>query len=352
MRVGMCIGTLAGGGMGTVVDSLAKEFAKYGVKVEILTKKVLVEPPRKIPVHIVGSASANTLKLMNSYDIVHVNGGSTLTLLASQSIRPKMFTFHGQTPPSLHGGLQKQLKAHAIELLYRATMRKFDIVACTSKFGQEDIKKRYGIEKSVWIPNGVDRELFHKEGSLEVSRISRKYTHPLLLGVGNLFPVKGWDEMLDWYEQYLLVRPQATLLIAGGGVMKNSIEKRVSNGKLNKHVFLLDELPLGDLNNYYNACDAYVSGSPYEGFCLPAIEALSCGKPLIVRNRGAMIEHALSSGCGETFDGAKSFAEAAEKVLKMKPYEVERKANKYLMPFAWKNVALQYVKIYKKLVGR
>jgi hypothetical protein len=63
-----------------------------------------------------------------------------------------------------------------------------------------------------------------------------------------------------------------------------------------------------------------------------------------------MIEHAQDSGCGEVFEDAKSFEIAANKVLKMNPSEIERKAKAYLRPYTWENAARQYVKIYRQLV--
>jgi glycosyltransferase involved in cell wall biosynthesis len=142
-------------------------------------------------------------------------------------------------------------------------------------------------------------------------------------------------------------------MIAGTGTLEGEMNRRIDGSNLSGHVELLGEIPLEKLNDYYNACDALVSGSPYEGFCLPAIEALACGKPLIVRRRGAMIEHVLDSGCGKVFDdSSETFKDAADKALKLKSAYLQKRAKSYLVPFTWKNAAYQYSKIYRGLLAK
>jgi glycosyltransferase involved in cell wall biosynthesis len=348
IKVGLVVGTFTGGGIGIVVDSLVKETKRLGIEYTIVTKTALSKTDSaKIIEH--PAFSKRMAEALKKFDVVHVMGGSTLVVDALRSRKPTVFTFQGQSPPALHGGPVKNAKAYAIEMLYKATMGKFDVVTCAAKFGQQDIARRYGVTKSIWIPNGVDRMMFHKEKSAAVDKIRRKYGTPLFLGVGNLYPVKGWEETLDWFEGYLKNGNKANLVIAGDGILEKPMQKRIDASNMLGHVHLLGKVPYGELNKYYNASDAYLSGSPYEGFCLPAIEALACGKPLCVRKRGAMIEHAIDSGCGMVFEDAKSFERAANGVLRMKPADVERKAEKYLKPFSWRKAAEQYAKIYKQL---
>lgn len=346
----MVVGTFTGGGIGVVVESLVKEANALGVEYTIVTKKSLAKTDyAEVIVHkAYSNAMRNALK---KFDVVHAMGGSTLVVPSLMSKRPNVFTFQGQTPPHMHGGIVNNAKACAIEMLYKATMKRFDIITSASKFGQKDILERYGVKKSIWIPDGVDREMFHKMDNEEIQNIKNSHTHPLLLGVGNLYPVKDWMPMLDWFEEYLSEQEDASLQIIGDGILDMPMRRRIVSSRLKGHVELLGKLPYKDVVKYYNACDAYISGSPYEGFCLPAIEALACGKPLIVKNKGAMIEHALDSGCGAVFEDGQGFCKAAQTALSMNSEDVERKANEYLIPFTWKNAAEKYAELYKKLIG-
>lgn len=350
INVALIVGTYTGGGIGVVVGSLVREAKKFGVEYTIVTKKALSKSmDAKIiehPIH-----SSKMARALSKFDVVHVMGGSTLVLPALLSKKPSVFTFQGQTPPSMHGGHLKNAKAYGIEALYKATMRRFDVITCAAKFGMEDIRNRYGVSNSIWVPNGVDRKLFFKAKNANIAKLKKSHSHPLFLGVGNLYPVKGWMETLEWFEEFAKVNPKSSLMIAGVVILEHKMRERIENSALKGRVELLGEIPYEKLNDYYNACDALLSGSPYEGFCLPAIEALAVGKPLVVRKKGAMIEHAIGSGCGKIFeDDAKSFIRAANGALKLEPKEVERKAKIYLKPFTWENAARQYALIYRKLL--
>ncbi len=349
INVALVVGVYTGGGIGVVVGSLVKEMRKLGINYTVVTKKALAASS-EVEIAEVGPYSSKAVNELKKYDVVHVMGGSTLAMPALLSKRKSVFTFQGQTPPELRGSYRKYAMAFAIEMLYKSTMRKFDVVTCASKFGQIDIKKRYGVRKSFWIPNGVDRKLFMQADTSAIRKIGKKYSHPLFLGVGNLYPEKGWSQTLEYFEEYLKEQPDASLLIAGEGILKSALLARIKNSDFNGRVHLLGPVPIEDLYKYYNSADAYVSGSLYEGFCLPAIEALACGKPILVRHTGAMVEHALGSGCGRTFLDAKSFSKAAQKVLELDDAGIKRSAEKYLKPYTWKNAAESYVKIYKKLV--
>ena len=53
---------------------------------------------------------------------------------------------------------------------------------------------------------------------------------------------------------------------------------------------MLGYIPLDDLPALYSAADIVAFPSWYEGFGLPALEAMRCGAPVVVSNRGALPE--------------------------------------------------------------
>jgi glycosyltransferase involved in cell wall biosynthesis len=55
-------------------------------------------------------------------------------------------------------------------------------------------------------------------------------------------------------------------------------------------VTLLGGVALDDLRWLYNACRLYVNPSRYEGFGLPALEALACGAPVLVSDTSSLPE--------------------------------------------------------------
>lgn len=51
-------------------------------------------------------------------------------------------------------------------------------------------------------------------------------------------------------------------------------------------------MPDAELADYYVACDAWTTASEHEGFCVPIMETMAAGKPVIVPRAGAMPETA------------------------------------------------------------
>ena len=51
-----------------------------------------------------------------------------------------------------------------------------------------------------------------------------------------------------------------------------------------------------ELPDLYAACDAWVTSSRHEGFCVPIVEAMAAGKPVIVPDVAAMAETAGGAG--------------------------------------------------------
>ena len=72
-----------------------------------------------------------------------------------------------------------------------------------------------------------------------------------------------------------------------------------------------------------NSCKALVIGSLWEGFGLPALEALSCGTPVIATNRGAVKEILGNKGILVNPYNPKSIAEAMYEIVNNKSIEME-----------------------------
>ncbi|HEN3627510.1 TPA: glycosyltransferase, partial [Yersinia enterocolitica] len=85
---------------------------------------------------------------------------------------------------------------------------------------------------------------------------------------------------------------KTNLVIVGrkGWNIDDFIEKLTSHPRYNKEIFWLDDTSDEELAFLYKKCRAYVTTSLYEGYGLPAMEALSFGTATIVSNGGALPE--------------------------------------------------------------
>jgi glycosyltransferase involved in cell wall biosynthesis len=97
-------------------------------------------------------------------------------------------------------------------------------------------------------------------------------------------------------KAFALVRaelPQARLVIAGTphfGPASLAIKQLIDKLGLERQVIALDEVPDADLPQLYNCANVFVLPSLYEGFGLPALEAMACGVPVIVADATSLPE--------------------------------------------------------------
>jgi len=76
-------------------------------------------------------------------------------------------------------------------------------------------------------------------------------------------------------------------------------------------VWMTGTIPDSVLSAYYRGADAFVTATEHEGFCVPLIEAMTCGLPVIARRFAAVPDTLGDAGLLlEPADGAAVFAEA------------------------------------------
>ena len=102
------------------------------------------------------------------------------------------------------------------------------------------------------------------------------------LNIGRLVPQKGQRDLILAFKQFLAGHPQATLDIAGGGPLKDSLQQLVNEEGLEKHVTLLG--PRNDIPELINKYDCFVFPSHSEGFSGSVVEAMLAGLPVLVSN--------------------------------------------------------------------
>src|SRR4029453_2690917 len=71
---------------------------------------------------------------------------------------------------------------------------------------------------------------------------------------------------------------------------RHRLVELLARWELSEHVVLLDQVPEEDLCDFYRIAKVFVMPSLYEGFGLPAAEAMACGTPVVCSDRGSLPE--------------------------------------------------------------
>ena len=111
-----------------------------------------------------------------------------------------------------------------------------------------------------------------------------------LLYSGRLVSVKRVDVLLEAFSRVALARPDWDVVIAGGGPLRESLERALSD-VARPRVKWLGFLQFDELVLAYHACDVLVHPSEYEPWALVINEAVACELPVIATSVvGAAVE--------------------------------------------------------------
>ncbi len=154
---------------------------------------------------------------------------------------------------------------------------KLDKIVCVSKQAKESFIEVVGqAEKTVAIYNMVAIDEIIKKAQEEVDL--KKSENPLLISVGRLVAVKGYDRLLNVAERLNQDGFKFDLWIVGGGGDEEKLKSTVSQKNLS-NVKLLGQQ--SNPYKYIKQADLYVCSSLYEGYNLTVAEALLLDVPVL-----------------------------------------------------------------------
>jgi glycosyltransferase involved in cell wall biosynthesis len=196
-------------------------------------------------------------------------------------------------------------RAMQLRLTVRRTVKRASCVLTPSEFSKQRILDAYKLsdDKVVVLPNGVS-SVFHpvaREAAQKSMRSAWAPSGPLpfILTVGDLQPRKNHLGLIRAFEDLVRAHPQLPhhLLIVGkeetwyAPTVRAAAKKSQVADRIHFTGFVDDE----ELRRLYGACDLFVYPSFYEGFGLPILEAMACGRAVACSNTSAMPEVADSA---------------------------------------------------------
>jgi glycosyltransferase involved in cell wall biosynthesis len=146
------------------------------------------------------------------------------------------------------------------------------------------------------VSAGVDLDAF-TPGDTEVARAALGWDAdgPRIAQVGTLIPRKNVTRLL---EAFALARAEwggGSLALVGDGPLRAELEARAAELGIAGAVRFTGSADPADVPRWLRACDVACLVSEVEGFGLAAIEALGCGKPVVVSS-GLPVAAAIAEG--------------------------------------------------------
>lgn len=199
------------------------------------------------------------------------------------------------------------------------------------------------------VPLAVDHEQFRPQ-PVDL-RLRDKYglgQGPYILYVGGFETRKNLLVLVRAFETVRHHFPGAQLLLVGPA--ERTINKPLQEAldEVDGHK-LLGYVPLQDLVALYNLATVFVMPSLLEGFCLPVLEAMSCGCPVVAAKATAVPE--LVADAGILFDpqNVEELAAALVKVLSDNHLQatMSRCGLERAQQYHWKQSAERTIEIYR-----
>lgn len=161
----------------------------------------------------------------------------------------------------------------------RYAARWADRVVCVSEAERETglaagVRARWAV-----VPNGVDLTVFRPDGP----RYAVADGAPLVVCVGRLCRQKGQDVLLRAWPAVRREVPRAHLVLAGAGPDEEALRRAAPEG-----VTFVGATE--DAARWYRAADLVVQPSRWEGMALAPLEAMACGRAVVLTEVGGARE--------------------------------------------------------------
>jgi glycosyltransferase involved in cell wall biosynthesis len=247
--------------------------------------------------------------------------------------------------------------------VYRAAHDADALIALSESAREDTISLlRADPAKVTVIPPGVDYQ-FKPPGDLQKAarQASNQFNLPrpeeggYILFVGTIEPRKNLPVLLEAFRMLLdskRVQPPPALAIAGReGWLFEKVHARIDELKLRDRVRLLGAVSEPALVALYQGARVFALPSLYEGFGLPALEALACGVPTITSNAGSLPEVVGEAGILLDPHDVLEWADALERVL-LDEQEAERlrlAGLRQAASFSWEQAAAQTWALYQRV---
>ena len=177
-----------------------------------------------------------------------------------------------------------------------------------------------------------------------------------LLCVGTLEPRKNLPGLLQAHRLLLnaKVTTEPLVLVGGKGWLYDEIFERVKVLHLTERVRFLHDVLDADLPGLYNAASVLVTPSFYEGFGLPALEAMACGTPVVVTERASLPEVVGDAGLLVNPDDPDDIARALARVLTEEPLRARMRELGLAQAarFTWEETARKTLAVYRRVLAR
>ena len=294
IRIAQIMGKWVGGGVEAVVMNYYRHIDREKIQfdficdddstcipkeeIESLGGKVILIPPyqKVLKYH----KELKKILKDGQYKIVHshINALSVFSLWAAKSAGVPVRIAHSHSTSN-----KKEWKKTLLKNILRPFSKVFatDYFCCSELAGRWLFGNKTYDEGKVYLLNNaidVDKFKYNEEIRKQKRKELKIKDNELVIGhIGRFVQQKNHEFLIEIFNEIHKQNKNTILLLAGDGPLKEEIENKVKELGLEKNVQFLGQRK--DANELYQAFDAFVLPSLYEGLPVVGVEAQAAGLP-------------------------------------------------------------------------
>lgn len=190
-----------------------------------------------------------------------------------------------------------------------------DFLVYPSEFAKSIFSLHNNMIPNMVISNGIDTSIFKKTSS---ESLFTKWNLPKntknILFVGRLHPEKNIETLIKSIPFILEKNNNIHVYIVGPGHQKDKLRKLTLSLGLNQYITFFGKVTEEELIMAYNASHVFVLPSVAELEGMVVLEAMACGKPVVIANSKESASRFFVNGNGYLFETYNS-KDLSEKIL-------------------------------------
>lgn len=297
----------------------------------------------------------------HQYDIIHDNQSLCFALIDLQKKGwPVVSTFHHPITHDLRIALKAEprwymrlliQRWHSFLNMQKKVVKQLDHVVTVSERSRTDIARDFRIQEDAidLIYNGIDTEEF-----LPLDDVP-KVPFRLMCTASADQPLKGLKFLLKAVAAIRADYPQLSLLVVGKTNAGGYTEKLIERLGIQDIVQFVSGISTEQLVRHYNEAEVVICPSLYEGFGLPAGEAMACGTAVISSSGGALPEVVGDAGVVVAAGNVDELASAIRDLLDHpdKRSQLGFAGRKRILDtFCWNLAAQQFTQYYHHMLAQ
>ncbi len=265
-------------------------------------------------------------------------------ILATKGIHlPVVTTLHGTDITLV--GLDPSMSS-----VVEFSINKSDVVSCVSESLRLQTMDYFGIQKEIDVVyNFIDTNRFDRKSNSEFKSAFAPGNERIIAHTSNFRKVKRIDDVIDTFSNIRKSLPSKLILIGDGPERRRAEELCRQNGACNDIYFLGKQDAVEEL---LSIADLFLLPSEKESFGLSALEAMSCGVPVISSDVGGLPEVNENGVTGYTckLGDVEDMSVKAIGLLKSPNLhsEMSLNARNKALQFSKANIMPQYEALYEK----